>query len=317
MKKSVLICVVFAMSVCFLACGENKQEEAIGSVDVESSVNVSTDDSFNTIDDEEPSEDQAEKTFEGFKLYAENIVKDTSGDSANFEIYMDGMEKGYYSLLDTAPTYVNQSEFTLGAAFLTTHYSDDQKGYYLGQTAWDVIEMVYNEEYDQVPDFIETFKQTYEELMGKSLSANMIEAGQYKVGFDIDPGEYVFFAEGSGYFCVSSDANGNDIIQNDNFDYNSIMTVKNGEYLTLSRAYALPIEEVKTLPIDEANMFKVGVHLAPGEYKLIATGSSAYYCIYSDDRQDDIESNDIFDGQAYIKVKSGQYLTLSRCKIDH
>ena len=41
---------------------------------------------------------------------------------------------------------------------------------------------------------------------------------------------------------------------------------------------------------------------------------SGYYCIYSSSRQDNIISNDNFDGQRYVTVSDGQYLLLSRCK---
>ena len=62
-------------------------------------------------------------------------------------------------------------------------------------------------------------------------------------------------------------------------------------------------------------MFKIGTHLDAGEYKLEATGSSGYYCVYNDGRQDDIATNDNFSGVAYVTVQDGQYLLLTRCKI--
>lgn len=156
----------------------------------------------------------------------------------------------------------------------------------------------------------------YKEI-GRLIFTEKHEAGQYKVGTDIEAGEYVFFTDSSrGYFCVSSDANGKDIIANENFSYNSIMTIRDGEYLELSKCYAVPIKEVDKLPIEKATMFKVGTHIMAGEYKLIPNDGRGYYCIYSDDRQDDIESNDNFNGQSYITVVDGQYLKLSRCHIE-
>ncbi len=138
----------------------------------------------------------------------------------------------------------------------------------------------------------------------------------YKIGTDMPAGEYVLFAiSDSGYFCLSSDSTGNSIICNDNFDYNSIISVKEGEYLELSRCYAEPISSAGTISTSGSGMFKIGKHLSAGEYKLEATGSSGYYCVYGDDRQDDIVNNDNFEGTAYVSVREGQYLLLSRCKI--
>lgn len=120
----------------------------------------------------------------------------------------------------------------------------------------------------------------------------------------------------SGYFAVTSDSNGNDIIANENFDYNSIIFVNDGEYFELSRCTAVPIEQVNSLPIESANMLKIGVHIQAGEYKLISDSYSSYYCIYNDNRHDDIEANQNFSGQSYVTVKDGQYLLLNRCHIE-
>lgn len=140
--------------------------------------------------------------------------------------------------------------------------------------------------------------------------------GMYKVGTDIPGGEYMVFAsEGSGYFCVSSDSNQMDILYNDNFGYNSIITINDGEYLDLSRCYAVPMEEEPEVDITGEGMFKVGVHIPAGEYKLVSdSGTSGYYCIYPSSRQNDIISNDNFEGQNYVTVTDGQYLVLSRCR---
>ncbi len=142
------------------------------------------------------------------------------------------------------------------------------------------------------------------------------EAGVYKVGEDIPAGEYVVFADrGTGYFCVSSDIDQKDILFNDNFDYNSIITVNDGEYLNMKRCYAVPIAENPEVDITGTGMFLVGTHISAGEYKLDSGSDHGYYCIYSSSRQDDIVANDVFEGQDYAAVSDGQYLVLSRCSI--
>lgn len=145
-------------------------------------------------------------------------------------------------------------------------------------------------------------------------------SGQYKVGIDIPSDEYVIFATSdSGYFSVTADPNGDDIVLNDNFDANSIATVYEGEYLELSRAFAVSSEdfyESHTILSDVPGiMLKVGYDIEPGEYKLVATNDSGYYCVYADSRHDDIVSNDNFEGFSYVSVSEGEYLILSRCVI--
>lgn len=146
-------------------------------------------------------------------------------------------------------------------------------------------------------------------------------AGQYKVGEDIPAGEYVILADGdSGYFSVSSDANNEVIIFNDNFDYNSIITILDGEYLKLSRSTAIPFDSFyseSTIDLSKTGiMLYVGKDIDAGEYKLSCEGeNSGYYCIYSSSRQDDIITNDNFDNYAYVSVSEGQYLALDRCYV--
>lgn len=154
-------------------------------------------------------------------------------------------------------------------------------------------------------------------------SVTVYGPGILKVGYDMPAGEYIVMPSNrsSGYFSVNSDANGDDILFNDNFKYNSIITVYDEEYLELSSAVAYPFDEwcsQNTLDTSkEGSMLKIGVNLPAGEYKLNATSDrGGYYCIYSDSRQQDILSNDNFEGQAYINVSDGQYLVLSNCIIE-
>jgi hypothetical protein len=142
--------------------------------------------------------------------------------------------------------------------------------------------------------------------------------GTFKVGTDIPEGEYVIFNNSSysGYFCLSSDSNGENIIANENFDYNSIIYIMNGEYLRLSRARAVPINDASGINTNGEGCFKIGSHLSAGTYKLVQTSDlPAYYCVYNDNRQKDIACNDNFNGTASVTVTNGQYLVINRCKI--
>ncbi len=148
------------------------------------------------------------------------------------------------------------------------------------------------------------------------------KSGMYKVGTDIPAGEYIVFADNaiSGYVEISSSSTGKfeDIIANENINYNTIITIKDGNYLTLSGAYAVPFDEVTELVTTGEGMFKVGKHIKAGEYKLECTnGISAYYEVSSDSSHNinSIIANDNFDNNAYITVKDGQYLTISGGKI--
>lgn len=150
-------------------------------------------------------------------------------------------------------------------------------------------------------------------------SFDYYSSGQYKVGTDIDPGEYVLLAEEGrgGFFSVNSDANGNDIVFNGSFETNSIVTIKDGEFLVVKRGIVVKYDDFYpsySIKLDkEGIMIKVGNEIQEGEYKV--EGEDGFYSIYSDSRQSDIIANGSIDGSGYISVKSGQYLVLKRCKI--
>jgi hypothetical protein len=59
--------------------------------------------------------------------------------------------------------------------------------------------------------------------------------------------------------------------------------------------------------------YLVGRDIAAGEYKLIATGEGAYWSRGKDARGtlNSILANDNFDGQAYVTVRAGEFLTIT------
>ena len=197
------------------------------------------------------------------------------------------------------------------------------------QTGWNEIDSYWYYFYDDGSMAINTI------IDGRNVGADgrydpnpyagMLTYGEnnYKVGTDFIAGEYVLIAteDIDGYFCISSDANGRKIIENGIFSYNSIITVKNGEYLELVRCMAIRINDFYSkfrIPTDRNGvMLKVGYDIKPGEYKVVADtdGRDGYYCIYSSSRQDKIVKNSIFKNSAYVNVRLGEYLELNCCHI--
>ena len=149
--------------------------------------------------------------------------------------------------------------------------------------------------------------------------AHLYENSEYLIGGGMPPGEYVLFSNSSygGYFCIRPDAAGNDITENDVFSYNAVITVERGEYLELSRCYAEPIDSAGYVSTSGEGQFKIGTHLPAGTYKLQADGSGydGYYCVYPDSRRGSIDTNGNFENNAYVTVRNGQILKLSRCHI--
>lgn len=149
---------------------------------------------------------------------------------------------------------------------------------------------------------------------------NPYPPGMYKIGSDLPAGEYFLAAldDGGGYYCVSSDSNKEDIIENDIFSNHTFITVSEGQYFDVSRAcfvlsdgYTVRISDNGSL---RPGMYRVGLDIPAGEYKLDATDSLGYYCIYTDSVAPlDIVDNDLFENTAYVTVSDGQYLSLNDC----
>lgn len=147
--------------------------------------------------------------------------------------------------------------------------------------------------------------------------------GQHKVGEDIPSGRYVVYTSTgkSGYYCISSDANGKDIIANDNFKTQSYIEINNGEYLELSRCAAVAFDDKETVDTSDGYLkegqYLAGVDFPAGEYKLENNDEdkSAYYAVTSDANGKDIIANDNFKGGSYVSVSDGQYLKINRCRL--
>ena len=70
--------------------------------------------------------------------------------------------------------------------------------------------------------------------------------GTYRIGIDIPAGEYYFkqIGDDSGYYCVYSDISRTEIVDNDLFEGNAFYTVKDGQFLKVSRASAILVSNM-------------------------------------------------------------------------
>lgn len=146
--------------------------------------------------------------------------------------------------------------------------------------------------------------------------------GMYKVGSDIDAGEY-FVSRTSGfsaYVEVSSDSSGKfeSIVANANVPTFCFITVQDGQYISV-RNGELVKAEYATVPEADENgvrgegMYRVGIDIPAGEYKVTHTdGHSAYIEVNSDSSGTfwSIVANENVETWSYITVEEGQYFTV-------
>jgi hypothetical protein len=141
--------------------------------------------------------------------------------------------------------------------------------------------------------------------------------GMYKVPADLPAGEYLLVATDEAYFQITKDSKNDvdSILANDNFTNRSIVTVRAGQYLTVVNARIIPYSQApKAQPVGgrlQEGMYKVGIDLPAGEYKVIANGDG-YFEVARDSTHgmNSTVANDNFQGSRYVTVSKGQYLKL-------
>lgn len=152
-------------------------------------------------------------------------------------------------------------------------------------------------------------------------AAGVYSAGMYKIGRDIPAGEYyVYTYTDLCYLEVASSSSHRfkDIVCNETADTYTYITVREGEYLTVNRGVFVPIEDAKR-PVPEngklpSGTYKVGQDIPAGEYKIGSNNDrNAYFEIATDSRHvlSSIVQNGNFNGERYVTVEDGQYLTIT------
>lgn len=153
-------------------------------------------------------------------------------------------------------------------------------------------------------------------------SENYWSDGMYKVGLDIPAGEYFVYCDTtlSCYWAVHSDSTGqlSSIVANDNIQTFAFVSVKDGQYLLVEGGKFVKAENAKVPGKDETGsygpgMYRVGVDVPAGEYKVTCSDGLTCYLEVSSDSTGSlysIISNNVIDSSAYITVEEGQYLTV-------
>ena len=146
--------------------------------------------------------------------------------------------------------------------------------------------------------------------------------GMYKIGVDIQPGEYVLLAD-RDYFQITTSSTGefSSIVANGNFKNRALVTVANGQYLTVNSSRIVPIKDSpKVIPVNgkiQEGTYKIGVDIPPGEFKINAI-DNGYFEIMKDTKRvlGSIVANGNFTGQRYVTVSEGQYINLANAELD-
>lgn len=153
---------------------------------------------------------------------------------------------------------------------------------------------------------------------------DVVPPGMYRVGKDILANEYIIVGQGMIYMQAAKDSTGafESIIFNDNFENRTWVTLKNGQYFTFKgnaemypagniEAHKVKLMKEKYYP---PGMYKAGVDIPPGEYRLLPRKDMPGYVSVSNSSShnlDDIVMNDNFRSARYITVKNQQFIKIA------
>lgn len=157
-------------------------------------------------------------------------------------------------------------------------------------------------------------------------SKKVFESGEYesvqvKIGVELKAGTYAIFSylnEYNSNITLSTDANQDNMIIYESFDYNLFLKVKDKQYLEINNAYLVEYEVVTKLNPKESNMLIIGKHIPEGEYKVtvLPDEDSGNYSIYNsiaDFSKNELENYESFEKQNYVTLKNGQIFNYSNC----
>ena len=153
-------------------------------------------------------------------------------------------------------------------------------------------------------------------------------SGMWKVGEDLEPGEYILVKNSDEYmgsFDITTGTSGDfdEIVESNAFHNFEYIKVKDGQYLKLDDCTLYIIDEIKPgmhlEKFDELTngMFIVGIDIEPGQYKLenIDKEYNGWFSLYNSldggyNGGIDLPDSDFFDNNTLITLTEGQYLKL-------
>lgn len=227
MKRLIVLMLV---SVLLVACGSDDTETSVEETEQEENKEVDEEQQENEKVEEPPEiTEQQQMANDILSLIDEELAFD-SGTYKKGTIpkgeYMFVSYEGsgvYYSEVDSAGNIIDNENFdSFGYVHVHEAGNIENRGVLINVESLEYLD-------------VNGAKDIFEKLNGIE---DYHESGYYKVGLDIDPGEYALESYGSGYVALMSGPIGDSsIIQNDNFDGEYAISIEEGQYLILSRAY--------------------------------------------------------------------------------
>lgn len=153
--------------------------------------------------------------------------------------------------------------------------------------------------------------------------------GEYVVGEDIPAGEYLLYSDDLEFvedegFCeaYASLSDNEEEIFGSWFQYSRYAKLEEGQYLDLAwcSAYDTSLHTIENNPFEHSGMFKVGVDVEAGAYKVKSIDGSDMHFYYVHDSLEDFDDDAMYEffrenytEEKIVTLEDGQYLELFHC----
>ena len=227
MKKKFLVILLLLFSLTLTGCGGESNNTNTSNNGSNSGSNTNSNSNHEQTPRELTASEKmivsiSELISEGLAYDTGNYIKGdiTPGEYAFVKIDGSG---SYYSEEDAAGNIVDNENFdSFGYVKVHGVGNLETRGVLISVSAFERLNVT-------------GAKQIYEILNNQT---DYNQGGYYKVGADIEPGQYVLESIGGrGYYAImSGPVSNSDIIKNDNFNGRASVSLKSGQYLDLSRS---------------------------------------------------------------------------------
>lgn len=144
--------------------------------------------------------------------------------------------------------------------------------------------------------------------------------GDYRVGTDINAGEYKIFAEeDSASVMLSEDLMFSDNTYRKSYQGSILIEIQDGQVLRVHDGYGQRLGDIPTIDMDEPigpGMYRVGIDIEPGKYSTHPYDESGSYRLYGDIMMGENIAGGVFYEDYYIEAYEGEYLTVSDGEIE-
>ena len=141
--------------------------------------------------------------------------------------------------------------------------------------------------------------------------------GSYKVGSDVEVGEYLLVApDGFGSVTVSEDEEKTSVKISKSFPDSAIVNLVEGDRIELTGASARICEPGQKPDFSKGGSFKAGIHFDSGTYSIVPIEGegNGYFRIYGDTSYKSIKAEGPVSAETQVTVEDGNVLELTNCK---